>query len=152
MEARLRTINWPKALATLLFAIVGLLFIMPFLWMISASFKIEADVLKFPIEWIPATWNAIENYSEVWFGSKPFALYYWNSIQVAILTTFGSVTFSCLAAYAFAKISFKGRDLLFLVVLATYMIPPQAIIIPQYLIYSSNGYRYASGIDSAQLL
>lgn len=139
MGTAFKTIQWPKALATLLFAVVGILFIMPFLWMISASFKIEADVLKFPIEWIPSAWNAAENYSEVWFGSKPFASYYWNSIKVAVLTTIGSAAFSCMAAYAFAKISFKGRDALFLVVLATYMIPPQAIIIPQYLIYSSGG-------------
>lgn len=139
MDAALKTIKLPKALATLLFAVVGILFIMPFLWMISASFKVEADVLKFPVEWIPSAWNAAENYSEVWFGSKPFALYYWNSIKVAILTTIGSAAFSCMAAYAFAKIPFKGRDTLFLVVLATYMIPPQAIIIPQYLIYSSGG-------------
>lgn len=139
MEARLKTINWSKALSTLLFSVMGLLFIMPFLWMISSSFKVEADVLKFPIEWIPSTWNAVENYTEVWFGSKPFANFYWNSIKVALLTTFGSVLFSCMAAYAFAKIPFKGRNGLFLVVLATYMIPPQAIIIPQYLIYSSVG-------------
>lgn len=110
MPAALQTIRWSKVLTTFLLAIMGLLFIMPFLWMISASFKVEADVLKFPIEWIPATWNAVENYTEVWFGAKPFALYYWNSIKVAVLTTFGSAFFSCLAAYAFAKISFKGRD------------------------------------------
>lgn len=114
MPAALQTIRWSKVLTTFLLAIMGLLFIMPFLWMISASFKVEADVLKFPIEWIPATWNAVENYTEVWFGAKPFALYYWNSIKVAVLTTFGSAFFSCLAAYAFAKISFKGRDALFL--------------------------------------
>ncbi|MCM3636027.1 carbohydrate ABC transporter permease [Paenibacillus camelliae] len=139
METGLKTIKWPKVFATLLFAIIGLLFITPFLWMISSSFKTEADVLKFPIEWIPSTWNAVENYSEVWAGTKSFGLYYWNSIKIAVLTTIGSAGFSCLAAYAFAKIQFKGRDMLFLVVLATYMIPPQAIIIPQYLIYSSSG-------------
>lgn len=139
METGLKTIKWSKVFATLLFAIIGLLFITPFLWMISSSFKTEADVLKFPIEWIPSTWNAVENYTEVWAGTKSFGLYYWNSIKIAVLTTIGSAGFSCLAAYAFAKIQFKGRDMLFLVVLATYMIPPQAIIIPQYLIYSSSG-------------
>ncbi len=136
---RLKMIKWPKLLATLLFAVVGLLFIAPFLWMISSSFKVEADVLKFPIEWIPSQWNAVENYKEVWFGAHSFVLYYWNSIKVAIATTLGSAAFSCLAAYAFAKIPFRGRDSLFLIVLATYMIPPQAIIIPQYLIYSEIG-------------
>ncbi|GIP18282.1 ABC transporter permease [Paenibacillus montaniterrae] len=139
MESAFKRIHWPKLLATILFAIVGLIFIMPFLWMISASFKLESDVLKFPIEWIPSTWNAVENYNEVWFGAKSFALYYWNSIKISVFTTIVSSVFSCFAAYAFAKINFKGRDLLFLVVLSTYMIPPQAIVIPQYLIYSSSG-------------
>jgi len=139
VESALKRIQLPKLLATILFAVVGLIFIMPFLWMISSSFKLESDVLKFPIEWIPSTWNAVENYSEVWFGAKSFALYYWNSIKISVFTTVLSSMFSCFAAYAFAKINFKGRDMLFLVVLSTYMIPPQAIVIPQYLIYSSSG-------------
>ena len=139
MESALKRIHLPKLLATILFAIVGLIFIMPFLWMITSSFKLESDVLKYPIEWIPSTWNAVENYNEVWFGAKSFALYYWNSIKISVLTTIFSSVFSCFAAYAFAKINFKGRDWLFLVVLSTYMIPPQAIVIPQYLIYSSSG-------------
>ncbi|WP_093193526.1 carbohydrate ABC transporter permease [Salimicrobium halophilum] len=119
--------------------IVGIIFLLPFLWMISASFKVEAEVLAYPIEWIPSTWNAVENYKEVWFGSNSFLLYYWNSIKVSFLTTFVSVFFSSIAAYSFAKIHFKGRDVLFLIVLLTYMIPPQAIIVPQYLLYSSVG-------------
>ncbi|GIO41378.1 carbohydrate ABC transporter permease [Paenibacillus apis] len=139
MESALKRIHLPKLLATIFFAIVGLIFIMPFLWMITSSFKLESDVLKYPIEWIPSTWNAVENYNEVWFGAKSFALYYWNSIKISVLTTIFSSVFSCFAAYAFAKINFKGRDWLFLVVLSTYMIPPQAIVIPQYLIYSSSG-------------
>lgn len=139
MESALKRIHLPKLLATILFAIVGLIFLMPFLWMITSSFKLESDVLKYPIEWIPSTWNAVENYNEVWFGAKSFALYYWNSIKISVLTTIFSSVFSCFAAYAFAKINFKGRDWLFLVVLSTYMIPPQAIVIPQYLIYSSSG-------------
>lgn len=139
MELLLKKMSVTKLITTFCMAILGMLFLAPFLWMISASFKVEADVLKYPIEWIPSTWNAQENYSEVWWGTKSFALYYWNSVKVAVLTTFVSAFFSCFAAYAFAKINFKGRDTLFLVVLLTYMIPPQAIVIPQYLLYSSIG-------------
>ncbi|MGM0876209.1 MAG: carbohydrate ABC transporter permease [Bacillota bacterium] len=116
-------------------AVVGLLFLLPFVWMVSASFKLEEDVLAFPIEWIPTTWNAVENYSKVWFGDKSFLLYYWNSFKVTILTTLTSVFVSSLAAYAFAKVKFKGRDIIFLIVLATYMIPPQSILVPQFLLY-----------------
>ncbi|OXS78110.1 carbohydrate ABC transporter permease [Domibacillus enclensis] len=135
MEAILNKVDRRKALVTLLMAVVGIVFLLPFAWMISASFKVEEEVLTFPIQWIPATWNAAANYQEVWTGNLPFFLYYWNSIKVSVLTTITSVTISALAAYGFAKIQFKGREALFLIVLATYMIPPQTLLVTQFLLY-----------------
>jgi multiple sugar transport system permease protein len=135
----LKKLEPSKVITTVIMGVFGVVFLLPFIWMLSASFKLEQDVLTFPIEWIPSTWNAIQNYSDVWLGDNSFGLYYWNSIKVAVLTTLVSVSFSAMAGYAFAKLKFKGRDLLFLVVLATYMIPPQAIVVPQYLLYSSAG-------------
>lgn len=124
-----------RALVTVLLAAAGIFFIMPFLWMISASFKPELDVMKYPIEWIPTTWRAIENYKEVLFGTVPFGQYYWNSIKVTLGTTAFSLTISAMAAYAFSKIEFKGRNFIFLIVLATFMIPSQAVLVPQFIIY-----------------
>ena len=124
-----------KLIVTVIMVLIGIAFLMPFLWMISASFKVEKDVLTFPIQWIPQNWNAVENYKEVWTGSMPFLLLYWNSIKVTVLTTLVSCTISCLAAYGFAKINFKGRDFLFLIVLATFMIPPQTLLVTQFLLY-----------------
>lgn len=135
MEAILNKVDRRKALVTLLMAVVGIVFLLPFAWMVSASFKVEEEVLTFPIQWIPATWNAAANYQEVWTGNLPFFLYYWNSIKVSVLTTITSVTISALAAYGFAKIQFKGREALFLIVLATYMIPPQTLLVTQFLLY-----------------
>lgn len=137
MPQTIRKRDYTKIISTVIIAGIGIIFLLPFIWMVSASFKIEEDVLNYPIEWIPSAWNAIENYTEVWLGNRPFSLYYWNSVKVSVMTTFISVSVSCLAAYAFAKMKFRGRDTLFLIVLATYLIPPQTIIIPQYLIYSS---------------
>jgi multiple sugar transport system permease protein len=139
MEQALKKVDTSKLITTIIMGICGIIFLLPFIWMVSASFKLEEDVLTFPIEWIPSTWNAIENYSNVWLGDKPFSLLYWNSIKVSVLTTITSVSVSCIAAYAFSKINFKGRDFLFLLMLATYMIPPQAIVVPQYLLYSWAG-------------
>ena len=51
-----------KLIVTIIMAIIGIIFLLPFIWMISASFKIEEDVLAYPVQWIPQTWNAIENY------------------------------------------------------------------------------------------
>lgn len=130
-----KKLDMRKLITTVIMVLIGIAFLMPFLWMISASLKVEEDVLTFPIEWIPKTWNAVENYKEVWTGSMPFLLLYWNSIKVTVLTTLISCTVSCLAAYGFAKINFKGRDLLFLIVLATFMIPPQTLLVTQFLLY-----------------
>lgn len=115
------------------------MFLLPFIWMLSTSFKIEADVFKFPIQWIPKRWNILSNYQEVWFGKYPFLLYYWNSIKVAVLTTLLSVVVSSMAAYGFSKIRFRASGWLFLIVLATYMIPQQASLVPQFILYRSIG-------------
>nr|WP_275983682.1 carbohydrate ABC transporter permease [Paenibacillus hamazuiensis] len=116
-----------------------MLFLMPFFWMLSASFKLETDVFKYPIEWIPHSWHAIQNYSEVWMGKYPFYKYYWNSIKVSVLTTLISCTVSAMAAYGFSKIDFPAGKWLFLIVLATYMVPGQAIQIPQFILYRNIG-------------
>lgn len=125
--------NVKKTLLTILMFIIGILFMSPFLWMISASMKPEADVFLYPIQWIPKNWNLIENYKAVW--STKFSLYYWNSIKVSVLTTALSVLLSAMAAYAFSKIKFRGRHVLFILVLAIYMIPSQAILVPQFLLF-----------------
>ncbi|WP_261302930.1 carbohydrate ABC transporter permease [Paenibacillus andongensis] len=125
--------NVKKMLLTILMFIIGILFMSPFLWMISASMKPEADVFLYPIQWIPKHWNLIENYKTVW--STKFSLYYWNSIKVSVLTTALSVLLSSMAAYAFSKIKFRGRHVLFVLVLAIYMIPSQAILVPQFLLF-----------------
>jgi multiple sugar transport system permease protein len=124
-----------KTIATLLMLVLGIAFLLPFVWMVSASFKPEIDVFKYPIEWIPKHWQAYQNYHDVWFGEHPFALYYWNSIKVSVLTTLISLTVSSMAAYAFAHVEFRGKNVLFFVVLMTFMIPSSSIIVPQFMIF-----------------
>ncbi|WP_156153582.1 carbohydrate ABC transporter permease [Domibacillus robiginosus] len=117
----------------------SIMFLLPFIWMLSTSFKIEADVFTFPVQWIPERWNGFENYKEVWFGQFPFYIYYWNSIKVAVSTTLLSVVVSALAAYGFSKVRFPAGKWLFLIVLATYMVPPQAMLVPQFILYRNIG-------------
>lgn len=124
-----------RTFATVLMLIAGIAFVLPFLWMISASFKPEIDVFKYPIEWIPKHWNVIDNYREVWFGEHPFYIYYWNTIKVSVLTTLISLLFSSMAAFGFSNLEFKGRNALFVVVLMTFMIPSYSIIVPQFMIF-----------------
>lgn len=139
LTLRQRKINWRKLIVTLVMLAGGVLFLMPFFWMISASLKFENDVFTYPIQWIPEEWNAANNYRKVWLGDHPFWLYYLNTIKVAGLTTLTSVTVSALAAYGFAKVRFPAGKWLFLIVLATYMVPQQAILVPQFILYRQLG-------------
>lgn len=113
----------------------GLLMVLPFIWMISTSMKYEVDVFTYPIQWIPRKFRIIENYKEVWFGDAPFALYYFNSIKVTVLTTFFSLLISSMAAFAFAKLKFPGRDKIFVLIIATMIIPDQVTLIPRFLYF-----------------
>ncbi|MFD2116411.1 carbohydrate ABC transporter permease [Paenibacillus yanchengensis] len=130
----LNQLSLKRVLITVVMLIVGLVFLLPFVWMLVTSFKFEDDVFNYPIQWLPTRWNAIENYKEVWLGAYPFTLYYLNSIKVALLTTAISVIVSSLAAFAFGKLQFFGKDFLFILILMLYMVPVQAILVPQFLI------------------
>ncbi|WP_338552924.1 carbohydrate ABC transporter permease [Paenibacillus sp. KS-LC4] len=136
-----KTINTVrKSIITALMMGMSILFLLPFVWMLSTSFKIEADVFTYPIQWIPKTWHVIENYKEVWNGQFPFYKYYLNSIKITVVTTILSCIVSALAAYGFSKIQFAAGKYLFIIVLATYMIPHQAILVPQFILYRSIGF------------
>ncbi|MFK7693746.1 carbohydrate ABC transporter permease [Paenibacillus sp. HJGM_3] len=124
-----------KVIVTVIMFAGSIVFLLPFFWMLSASFKLEGEVFTYPIQWIPKHWNIVENYKEVWTGQFPFYKYYWNSIKVSVITTFISALVSAMAAYGFSKVNFKAGSFLFLIVLATYMIPSQAILIPQFILY-----------------
>lgn len=124
-----------KFIVTIVMFVISILFLLPFFWMLSSSFKTEAEVFNFPIEWIPKHWNAIANYKQVWAGNYPFYQYYWNSIKVAVITTIISCITAALSAYGFAKIQFKSGKWLFMIVLATYMVPQQATLVPQFILY-----------------
>ena len=129
-----RKAKYSKIILTIIMMLFALTMVIPFLWMISSSFKIEKDIFTFPIQWIPQKWNLINNYKTVWGSEYNFGLYYWNSIKVTVLTTFFQVAISALAGFAFAKMDFKFKNQLFLLFLATMMIPDQVTIVPQFMI------------------
>ncbi|GIN13485.1 ABC transporter permease [Shouchella clausii] len=135
----MKKINVRKIITTVIIFLTSILFLLPFAWMLSTSFKIEADVFTYPIQWIPERWNGFNNYMEVWFGDYPFYIYYWNSLKVAVFTTVLSCTVSALAAYGFSKVRFPAGKWLFFIVLATYMVPQQASLVPQFILYRQIG-------------
>ena len=86
--------------------------LIPFFWMISSSLKIDREVFAFPMRWLPETWHW-ENYSLIW-TRVPLLTYFGNTAFIAVMVTILQTLTSSFAAYAFAKLNFKGRDVLFL--------------------------------------
>jgi len=119
---------------TFIIGLLALAMVLPFLWMISTSFKYEGDVFEFPIKWIPKRWDFM-NYYEAWNSTFNFPLYYYNTLKISVLTTILQVTISAMAAYAFAKINFRYSKKLFSVYLSTLMIPSQVTVIPCFMIF-----------------
>lgn len=128
-----------RIFVTVILALIGIIMCSPLLWMISTSFKIEADVFNFPIEWIPRRSNGLQNYKDVWLGSVSFATYYINSIKVTLISVISSILIGALAAYGFSRIEFPGRDTLFLLYLATMAIPEQVTLVPRFIIFKHMG-------------
>jgi len=122
-----------RIILTALLAVFTLTMLFPLLWMISASFKYEADVFQFPIQWIPENPN-FGNYATVWFGKYDFPLYYWNTIKLSVIVTVLQLIISAMGAFAFAKIRFTFREPLFALFLATMMIPDQVTIVPKFML------------------
>ena len=124
--------SWLTGLLLHLPLLGGAIFmLLPFLWMVSSSLKDNAQVFQFPPQWIPQTW-VWENYKAAW-ESVPLGQYYWNSLVVAGLTTLGQLATATLAAYVFARLWFPGKDVIFLLILATMMIPEQVKMIPTFI-------------------
>ncbi len=106
----------------------------PFIWMLSTSLKKESHAFIFPPKLIPDP-ILFDNYKRVW-EEVPFASGLLNSLYITVIVTVGTLFFCSLAAYAFAKLRFKGRDIIFAVLLLTMMIPKQVMIIPQFIMFS----------------
>ncbi|MEG0901358.1 MAG: carbohydrate ABC transporter permease [Clostridia bacterium] len=118
----------------ILFAVIALI---PFAWMISSSLKLDKDVFRYPIEWIPAQphW---ENYAIIW-QRVPLLTYFQNTAFVSIVVTFMQILTSSFAAYAFAKMQFRGRDFLFLCYVGTIAVPWQVYMLPQFIMMRQLG-------------
>ena len=110
--------------------IMAVIMLIPFAWMLSASLKFEKDVFSFPIVWIPPVpqWS---NYAEIW-KKVPLLTGFFNTTKLTVCTTVLQLVTSSFAAYAFAKLSFKGRDTIFMMYVMTISTPWQVYMVPQY--------------------
>lgn len=118
-----------KSLTYLILIIGAFLSLIPFIWMLSTSLKSLGEAMG--TAFFPSTLH-FENYVEAW-NRALFSDYFVNSILITVITLAGELTCSILAAYAFAKIEFPGRNLIFSILLSTLMIPAMVFIIPNFL-------------------
>lgn len=131
----LLVLGWVMLYILLIFG--ALLFAAPLLWMITTALKPENQVYRVPVEWIPQTvvWT---NFIEPW-TILPFARFYGNTLLITAANVSGLLLSSSLVAFGFARIRFRGRNALFLLLLATMMLPDQVTLIPIYLFWSGWG-------------
>lgn len=106
--------------------------VMPFIWMLLTSTKSIGEILSYPPTFLPSGLH-LENYTKS-FEAAPFGRYYFNSIFVAVTVTLGQLITCSMAAYAFARMRFWGRNVLFYIFLGTMMIPYQVTMIPSFLV------------------
>lgn len=126
-----------KVLLYVLLIIIGIIMVVPFLWMISTSLKEQYDTVKIPPVWIPnpPRW---QNYVDL-FTQQPMLQFMINTIKIVFFVVLGQLFFSSLAAYSFARIKFKGRTVMFFFYIATLMVPGQVTMIPTYLMFAKVG-------------
>jgi len=128
-----------QRIGAFLLLLPGLLWVLfPSFWMFTAAFSTLKQVLKFPPELIPNPWiwtNFVEG-----FTYQPFGRYFANSLQIALLRVIGMVLASSLAGYAFARLRAPDREVLFIMVLATMMLPWTVTMIPQFVLFKNLGW------------
>ena len=127
-----------KAVIYILLTIVAIYFLAPFVYMLFTTFKTEAEAIAYPPTLFPEKWNW-QNFVDAW-NSQPFGTYFMNSVIVTVLTTLGQILSCSLVAYGFARFNFKGKNILFMILLATMMIPWDVTMIPQYMEFNLLGW------------
>lgn len=117
--------------------ITVLFMLVPYIWMLSSSLKLNKDVFTFPMQWIPEAprW---QNYADIW-TRIPLGKFIYNTAKLSVIVTVLQLFTSSFAAYAFSKLRFKGRNALFLGYIATIAIPWQAYMVPQFILMRSLG-------------
>lgn len=128
-----------KMVITLVIFALAVVFILPLVWMLSSSLKSPMQVFEAPFRWI-ADKLRFSNFVDVWTNADlPFWKIFLNSLFISVCSVFGQLLVASMAAYAFAKIEFRGRNAIFMLMLITMMIPLQALIIPRFILFHTLG-------------
>lgn len=120
-----------------LLALGAITMLLPFFWMISTSLKTPGQAVAMPPVWIPSVFQW-ENYDKA-LAAAPFGQYFINSIIITTISTLGELLTTILAAYAFARLQFYGKNMLFIVLISTMMVPGELLTIPNFVTLSDWG-------------
>ena len=123
-----------RALVYGVLTILAVGMVIPFVWMLLASFKTSNEVFSIPMKLMPEIWHG-ENYQEIW-KKIPLLTFFVNTTKLTLISTVIQVLTSCFAAYGFAKVKFKGRDILFVIYVTTIAVPWQVYMVPQFALMS----------------
>jgi len=126
--------KWLKVLLYLALVLAGVFFIIPVVWTVVSSFKQENDIQSYPPQWIPSPFT-LESYTTV-LTQYPYLRWLLNSVVIAVVATLGILVCSTMAAYALARFRFRGRRVLYQLIIVMLLIPIQAYVIPLYLMSS----------------
>ncbi|MCL6446173.1 MAG: carbohydrate ABC transporter permease [Alicyclobacillus sp.] len=127
-----------KVITYAVLIILSIIVLIPFFWMVSTSLKTGSAMWKFPPQWIPSPFQW-SNYAEA-FQEVPLAHYFVNTLIIEIFVLIGQVVSCTLVGYGFSRFRFRGREVLFMVMLATMLIPSQVTMIPLFLLFSKLGW------------
>jgi multiple sugar transport system permease protein len=130
-----------RTLRFIVLCVLAVAMLLPFLWMLATSLETPDELLQYPPVFIPATPH-LSNYGEV-FDQLPILTFFANSVKISVLGTIGEVLAAALAAFAFARMNFRGKSVLFAMFLGTMMIPFQVTMIPVFMIM-----RWLGWLDS----
>lgn len=127
-----------RAIVMLILLAGAVIMFIPFLWLVSSSLKPPSQIWVFPPVWIPSPvqWS---NYPEA-LTTLPFHLYFLNTAMVAALTLLGMLASSSVTAYGFARLRFPGREVIFMILLSTMMVPSAVLLIPQFIMFRHLGW------------
>lgn len=134
-----KTTRYQKSFNTLLMLAIGVLFLLPLLWMISSSLKTSSEIAAKGFHWLPVSprW---ENYAAIWIGDKVSMMRgYQNSGFITLMSIPVGLLLASMAAYAFAKVPFRGKNFTFILLLSTMMIPSEVTLIPRFMLFHKIG-------------
>jgi multiple sugar transport system permease protein len=129
-------IRWGDISSLILLTIGAIVMILPLVWMFSTSLRLASDSFKLPPVWIPTEFR-IENYGAVFKSTVPFVNLFLNSLKITLAVTVGQLITCSMAGFAFARLRFPGRNILFIFLLASLMVPSQVTVIPIFLLMRS---------------